>query len=320
MSKWSGVFLAGLFIAIRGSYLFASATTQPIFLDNDDDDRKGIVTTTAISGFESTRYFFGLLDSRSSYGNDFFHDPLIGPEFDCERQIEVDYAHTEASGFQGNEVDGGFQWTVIGNLTVAAEFGYDWEHQINNHGGADGDDTVNENSRGFEDVNVAIYHPFFQYISPDKAFDYTAVARLDVGIPTRTPQSGTDVQLTPYLAQLLRVGDNLSLEAWLGPQITIAPDQTNILIYGASFGYEIFHKQVPIPLVSVLTPIFEIDGVTPFSSTGQEALFGACGFDVSFETGTDIHPQIEIGYQFPMDKGARGRLRSGLLVQLFLDF
>ncbi len=321
MSIRAALVLAAMFIVVYCPRVFSLPTTRPVWLDNDDDndDHQPVLTTIPATNPASTRYFFGLLDSRSSYGNDFFHDPLIGPEFDCEQQIELDYAHTEAPGFQGNEVDGGFQWTVVGNLTVATEFGYDWEHQINKHGG-DGDDTVNESSMGFEDVDVAIYHPFFQYVSPDRVFDYTAAARLDVGIPTRTPQSGTDVQLTPYLGQLLRLGDNLSLEAWVGPQFTIAPDQTNILNYGDSFGYELFHKQFPIPLVSVLTPIFELDGITPFSSAGQEALFGACGFDVAFQTAAQVTPHIELGYQFPMDKGARGQLRSGLLAQIFLEF
>jgi hypothetical protein len=151
-------------------------------------------------------------------------------------------------------------------------------------------------------------------------FDYSAVARLDVGIPTRTPQSTTDVQLTPYLGQLLRIGDNLSLEAWVGPQFTIAPDQTNILIYGASFGYEIFHKELPVPLTRILTPIFELDGQTPFSSEGQEALLGACGLDIGMPPVGDATPHFEIGYQFPIDKGARNDLRWGILAQLFLEF
>jgi hypothetical protein len=147
MSIRTAFILAAIAIAAYCPRVFSLPTTRPVWLDDDDDkdDHKPMLTTTAATNPESTRYFFGLLDSRSSYGNDFFHDPLIGPEFDSERQIEVDYAHTEASGLQGNEVDGGFQWNLIGELTVAAEFGYDWEHQINNHGG-DGDDTVNESS------------------------------------------------------------------------------------------------------------------------------------------------------------------------------
>ena len=311
--------LAAIFIAGYCPRVFASPTTRPAWLDDDDNDDRKPAPATAATIPQSTRYFFGLLDTRSSYGNDFFHDPLVGPDFDSERQIELDYTHSEASGFQGNEVDGAFQWNVIGKLSVAAEFGYDWENQSNMPGG-DGDDPPNQNSQGFENVDLAVYHPFFQYVSQGGGFDYTAVLRLDVGIPTRTPQSGTDVQLTPYLGHLLRVGDHLSLEAWVGPQFTIAPDQTNILLYGASFGYEIFHNQLPVPLTSLLTPIFELDGQTPFSSGGQESLLGACGLDVGLPPVGDATTHVEIGYEFPIDKGARDSLRSGVAAQIFLEF
>ena len=66
-----------------------ATASQATYLDDDDDDdknvqpqRPSIAATTvspATSSPQPNRYFFGLLDSRSSYGKDFFHDPLIGP-------------------------------------------------------------------------------------------------------------------------------------------------------------------------------------------------------------------------------------------------
>ena len=331
--------LAGLVIASNASRLFAGAATRPSFapgapepssdlsttkrvflLDDDDDDEKQKLVGVPTSNQTSNRYFFNLLDSRSSYGNDFFHDPFIGPEFDSERQIELDYLHGENRGLRDDEVDAEFQWNVIGQLTIAGEFGWDSEHQLNIHGGDDGDDVEQENARGFENVDLAIYHPVFQYVSKDGQFDYTTAARLDVGIPTRTPVSGMDVQLTPYLGHLLRIGDHVSVEAWTGSQFTIAPDQTIQFIYGASFGYEIFHDQLPLPSTEKLTPILELDGQTPLSGNGQDALFGVAGFDIDFKSLGKLQPHIEIGYQFPIDQGARDQLRWGVITQVSFEF
>jgi hypothetical protein len=157
-------------------------------------------------------------------------------------------------------------------------------------------------------------------VSPDGFFDYTAAARLDFGIPTHTPASGTDLQLTPYLGQLLRIGDHLSLEGWTGPQITIAPDQTNQFIYGVSCGYAIFHEALPIPFTEKLTPIAELDGQTPLKTDGQDALFGVVGSDISFQSVGAVQPHLEIGYEFPLDQGARNQMQWGILAQFFLEF
>ena len=298
-----------------------------LFADDDDDDRKpqpAVVapstTTSPTEAGTSSRYFLGLLDHRSLYGGDFFHDPIIGPELDSERQLELDYTHGENHGSQDDEVDAGFEWNVVGQLSVAGEIGWDWEHQASAEGGDDGQDDSPGRANGFENVDLAAYHPIFQFVSSDNLIDYTAVIRLDVDIPTRTAVSGNDAQLTPYLGHLLRIGDHVSLEAWTGPQITIAPRQTNQLIYGASLGYELPHQQLPLPLTDKLTPIFELDGQTPFSSNGQDALFGVAGFEIDFHSADDPQPQLEIGYQFPMDEGARNQLRWGIITELILDF
>ena len=126
-------FIVVLFVAMiigNTRQLFAAAATQPssmptgstewrltlagrpVFLFDDDDDDNprpaGLPTSNPASG----RYFFGLLDNRSSYGKDFFPDPFIGPEFD-EQQVELDYLHGEKPARE-DEVDAGIQWNVVG--------------------------------------------------------------------------------------------------------------------------------------------------------------------------------------------------------------
>jgi hypothetical protein len=315
------IMVAALVILGDGPRVFAGVATQPssaVLLDDSDDVPKAATSPTSNSA--DSRYFFNLLDNRSSYGKDFFHDPFLGPELDSEQQIELDYAHGENAGVRDDELDAEFDWNIFGPLSVTGEFGWDSEKQSSFQGGDDGDDFEQGSAAGFENVDLAAYMPFFQFVGGDGEFDYTAVARLDVGIPTRTPVSGMDVQLTPYLGQLLRIGDHLSVEMWTGSQFTIAPDQTTQFIYGASLGYRIPHDQLPVPFTDRLTPIFELDGQAPFSNGGRDALFGVTGFEVGFKTLGEMQPQIEIGYQFPIDAGAKEQLRWGIIMQIKLEF
>jgi hypothetical protein len=294
-----------------------------LFLDDDDDDQKKSVATTpnstpGVNG--SSRYVFALLDSRSSYGHDFFHDPFLGPEFDSERQIEVDYLHGEKHGFVNDEVDAGFQWNVVGQLMVAGDFGWDSQRAVLIPGSALGQNDESGTFRGFEGIELAIYHPIFQFVTEDESIDYTACLRLDFGIPTRTRASSGDLRLTPYLGQLLRIGRHVSVEAWAGGVFTLAPHRSDPFIYGLSIGYEVLREQLPLQFIEKLTPIVELDGQTPFSSRGQDALFGVSGFDFHFRSIGPLDPHIEIGYQFPLDQGARDQLRWGVVTQLFLEF
>jgi len=316
--------------------LFAAAATQPssrptgsivaldpsvgrsVFFLDDDDNPKPAVSPT--SNPASSRHCFGLLDNRSSYGKDFFPDPFIGPEFDSEQQVELDYLHDAKGGARDDEVNAGIQWNVVGQLTLAGEFGWDSQHEPGIENGPGGDPAEQEGGTGLEDLALAAYHPIFQYVSADGQFDYTAVARFDVGIPTRTRVSGKDVQLTPYLGQLIRLGDHVSVVAWTGSQFTIAPRQTDQFIYGATVGYQIPHEQLPLPLTEQVTPLFELDGQTPWSGNGQVALFGVAGLNIQFKSLRKMQPGVELGYQFPIDQGARVQLHWGMVTEFLLEF
>ena len=282
-------------------------TVLPADDDGDDDNP----SRTPGASAPPARYLFGLLDHRSAYGKDFFQDPFLGPEFDRETQIELDYAHGEGRAQQTDEGGAQFQWNVLGQFTLAGEAGYDAE-RARTGGEREGS--------GFENVGLAVYHPVFQAVNEDGAFDYTAVLRLDVGIPTHTPASGTDVLLTPYLGQLLRVGEHVGMEAWTGAQFTLASRQTTPFIYGASLGYRITRSQAALPLTRTVTPLFEIDGQTPFSNHGPDALFGVAGFNWEFAAVREWRPRISVGYQFPLDHAAREQLRWGIVTQIFFDF
>jgi hypothetical protein len=292
-----------------------STTPSALFLDDDDDDDKKPAPAAAPG---SGRYFFGLLDHDSIYGKDFFIDPLIGPDFDADRQVEVDYAHSEKRGVVDEEIDGGFQWNVIGELTIAAEAGWESDHESISGDSNDPDDSAGGN--GAENVDLAVYHPIFQFVTANDFLDYSAVARLDIGIPTRTPVSSDDAQLTPYLGQLLRIGDHVCIEAWTGSQFTLVPHPINQFIYGGLLGYTLTREQLPLPLTDRFTPFFEFDGQTPYSASGQEALFGIAGLDYYFKPLGDVQPSIEIGCELPLDQGGRDQTDWGILTQITLDF
>ena len=292
-----------------------------LFDDDDDRDAGARNPATPTPARQEGRYLFGLLDYRSSYGNEFFPDPFLGPEFDRETQLEADYLHGAKGGQREDEGDAGVQWNVIGRLTLAGELGYDSEHQPKAPGGiTGGNDDKAANGRGFEDVDLAAYHPIFQAVSRDKNLDYSAVVRLDVGIPTHTAVSGTDVQLTPYLGQLLRIGEHVSVEAWAGSQFTIGPHRADQFIYGSTFGYQITHNQLSLPLAQTVTPLLELDGRTPFSNSDPTALFGIAGLNWQFTRKGEFQPRLGIGYEFPLDQGARDQLRWGIVTQVTLDF
>ena len=289
-------------------------------IDADDDDQPKAPdarTPPAPAG----RYLFGLLDSRSSYGRDFFPDTFIGPEFDRETQVELEYAHGQKQDLPSNEGGVEFEWNFLGQFTLAGELGYDSEHEQNARvAGAGSGKASGENADGFERVDLALYHPVFEFVSKDGWFDYTAVTRFDVGIPTRTAISGNDAQLTPYLGQLLSFGEHVSLEVWTGPQFTLAPRQTNQLIYGASCGYRITQTQMALPMTRSVTPILELDGQAPFSNGGQGVLFGVAGFNWQAKVIGELHPRVNLGYQFPLDQGARDQLHWGIVTEVFFDF
>ncbi len=284
-------------------------------LDDDGDDNPSR---------PAGRYFFNLLDGRSSYGTDFFHDPLIGPELDAESQVELDYAHSEGHGHREDEFDAGAQWNPVGQLTLAAEVGWDSEHHAPGAASDPEDGTADSeeagDQSGWENIDLAVYHPLLQLLNADKTLDYTLVGRLDVGIPTRTQVSGTDVQFTPLLGQLLRIGQHISAEAWTGVEFTFVSHDDRPLIYGASIGYVIDHGQLRLPATRSVTPIIELDGQAPLAGDGQDALFGVVGVNVTFKSAGWLAPRFQIGYQFPLDQGARDELSWGIVSELQFDF
>src|SRR5690242_7499908 len=66
------------------------------------------------------RYFLGLLDHRSRYGQGWFPEPLCADELDAESELRLDWFHGEDRDRQADEVKAEFEWN-FGNLTLEVE-------------------------------------------------------------------------------------------------------------------------------------------------------------------------------------------------------
>jgi hypothetical protein len=286
------------------------ALTTTIGRADDDDDKAPT----------EGRYFFDLLDYRSHYNKDFFVDSFLGPQLDGGSEFEFDYLHGEKRGVREDEVDAEAEWNFSGQWTMVAELGWSSEHEAAPLAGVETEAAGPERHSGLENLDLAVFHPIFQYVSPDGRFDYTAEARVDVGVPTRGSSESQDVVLKPYFGQLLRLGEHISLEAWTGTGLVIAPHPPDEFLYGACLAYVFPHHSLPIPGTDRVAPQIEIDGQTPMTSRAKESLFGVAGFDLSLQKTGKIQPHIAIGYEFPIDQGARDQLHWAILVQLEFDF
>jgi hypothetical protein len=278
--------------------------------DGDDDDK------TPTEG----KYFFGLLDHRSMLNREFFIDSFIGPQLDPGTEFEFDYLHGEKRGVRNDEVDAEFEYNPVGQLTIAGEFGWDSQHGATPLAGVENDIDDRASESGLEDVDLAIYHPVFQYVSKDGNFDYTAEVRIDLGIPTRGSPESRDVIITPYLGHLLRLGDHISIEAWTGTKLPIAPHPADEFTYGACLAYVFPRHSLPLPFTDRIAPQIEIDGLSPMSRATKESLFAVAGFDLSLNKSGNMQPHLALGYEFPIDQGARDQLHWAVLAQLVFDF
>jgi hypothetical protein len=269
----------------------------------------------------STRYGpLSLFDRRSSYGQFWFVEPLRGPEMDVDRELRVDYFHGENHGAQSDMVGAELEYN-FNLLTVELEVPYERDAASSFDSAAHR--TIREKSQGIGNIELSARHPFFQHVSTDNVFDYTAVGAFEVALPSNSPIS-KDTEFVPQLFQLLRVGEYLSVEASTGVSFLAGPLEggVNTFEYNLVLGYNLEHEQLPLPAVLRTIPIFELNGerVLSGSDAGVNRLFGTVGFRLNFESIGPAQPRIGIGYVFPIDQGARDEFRWGILTSVVFEF
>ena len=273
------------------------------------------------SADSSTRYgWLDLLDSRSSYGQFWFVEPLRAPEMDVDRELRMDYFHAEGPGGQSDELRPEIEYN-FGLLTLEAETAYQWNRQrlIDPLTGR----VAHQTTRGLGAIELAARHPVFQYVSPDNVFDYTLAGAFELALPSGSSLS-KDTELVPQIFQLARIGQHLSVEASAGYSMLIGPDEggTNTLEYNLVLGCNLEHDELPIPGVLRTIPLFELNGQTGLSreSAGHNSLSATAGFRLNFNSIGPLQPRIGIGYVFPIDRGARDDLSWGIITSMVFEF
>ena len=210
----------------------------------------------------------------------------------------------------------------FGALTVELELPYqrNFERETDEDG-----ETETNLEQGLSRVELGFRYPFLQYVSPDAVFDYTLVGAFEVAVPTNLHFS-KDFELSPRLYNLLRIGDHFSVQLSVGSETMIGPDRggTSTLIYGAAFGYNIPHDDLPIPGVLTTIPILEVSGehVLDGESEGPfpTAHFGSAGVRFNMESFWIAQPRIGLAYVFPLDAGAREEMHWGIIASCIFEF
>ena len=273
-----------------------------------------------ISETLSSRYMLNLLDHRSRYGEYWFPEPLRGPEMDVDRELRIDWFHSEKKGLQQDQVKAEVEYN-INLLTLELEIPYERfsESSFDPLTGRGHRQTAD----GVDSIELSARHPVYQYVSADGFFDYTLAAAFEIAIPSGSKIS-KDTELVPQLFQLVRLGEHFSLQASVGYSALIGPRDggASALEYNVVLGYNIEHEDLPLPGILRAIPIFELNGEWGLSreGAGQNALFGTAGVRLNFRPIGQAQPRIGIGYVFPIDRGARDELRWGIVTSLVFEF
>ncbi len=266
----------------------------------------------ASSASADSRYgFFDLLDRRSGYGQDVFPEPFLNDDSDLETdEFRVGWLRTGVHSRRSDDLKVEIE-KAVGLVTFEAEFHYDWER-------ADGKTTDGAGS-----VNLGARCPVFQYVSRDAIFDTTFGIGIEVGIPTHTPFSNS-TELVPKIFNDTRLGRHLTIQTLAGYSALYGGDEDGIqtLEYRATVGWTISRKELPIPGVQRLTPVFEIAGEKQLNKVdrGRGSVLGNAGFRVNLNAVGPVQPRLGWGFVFPMNSTAREDFHWGVFTSLVFEY
>ncbi|MBV8970092.1 MAG: hypothetical protein JO331_13670 [Verrucomicrobia bacterium] len=259
-----------------------------------------------------TRYgWFGLLDKRSLYGQGAFPEPFIVDDSDLEvNELRLDWQHngriSDHSDVFSGEIEKGFG-------VVTAELRVPYESDL----------TGGVRTHGFDNIELGIRTPVFQYVSSNGMVDSTFGIGFEAGIPTNSELS-KNTELVPKVFNDLRLGDHFTLQSIVGYSALLGPGEQGgqrTLEYGFVFGYAITHQQLPIPDVLQLIPVFELSGETGLAGASkQTSLTGNAAIRVNLKSIGPIQPRLGVGYVFPMNNVARQDLHWGIVTSLVFEY
>jgi len=260
----------------------------------------------------STRYgLFGLLDHRSGYGESAYPEPFLNDDSNLElNEFRVDWFHSEIHHQKDDslkvELERGF-----GQLTLEVELHYDRES------------SPGELMKGLGNVDLGARHPIFQYVTQDNQLDTTFGVAVEVGIPTNTVMSKS-TELVPKIFNDTRIGKNITIQSLMGYSALYGGDEDGIhtLEYGFTFGYAITHRDLAIPGIQQITPVFEINGEKQLNKEdkGKNIVLGNAALRVNLNNWGPIQPRLGVGYVFPMNSAAREELHWGIYTSLVFEY
>lgn len=268
-------------------------------------DLSKAVTTT-----ESTRYFFGLLDHRSSYGQGILPEPMIVDETDAETEIRLDWFHAKAGSARTDEAKIELEKN-FGPVTFEIEVPY--EREASPEGV----------EKGVGNIDIGVRSAVFQYVSPSGFIDTTFGVGFEFGIPT-TSQVSKNAEYVPKIFNTLRIGSHLSLQSIAGYSILAGPGEDSGLHtfeYGFVLGWTFQHKELPIPGVQQFIPMFEVSGEKQLNhGESHNSVIANAGFRVNLKAIGELQPRIGVGYVFPMNQVAREDIHHGIYTSLVFEF
>lgn len=268
------------------------------------DASKTVATT------ESTRYFFGLLDHRSSYGQGILPEPMIVDETDAETEIRLDWFHAKAGSARTDEAKIELEKN-FGPVTFEIEVPY--EREASPEGV----------EKGVGNIDIGVRSAVFQYVSPSGFIDTTFGVGFEFGIPT-TSQVSKNAEYVPKIFNTLRIGSHLSLQSIAGYSILAGPGEDSGLHtfeYGFVLGWTFQHKELPIPGVQQFIPMFEVSGEKQLNhGESHNSVIANAGFRVNLKAIGELQPRIGVGYVFPMNQVAREDIHHGIYTSLVFEF
>jgi hypothetical protein len=258
-----------------------------------------------------TRYgLFGLLDHRSSYGQGVYPEPFLVDDSDLEQnEFRLDWYHAKAGSsrtdIQTTELEHG-----IGQLTLEIEVPYER------------DTTPDGIAQGMDNIDLGARYPLYQYVSRGGFFDTTFGVAAEVGIPMHSSVS-KNTEVVPKIFNDLRIGSHISLQSIVGYSMLYGPGDDGGLHtfeYGFVLGYTIPHKELPLPGVDQLIPVFELSGEKQVNHDAQDSLIANLAFRVNLKAIGRIQPRLGVGYFFPLNEGTRADVHHGIYTSLVFEF
>lgn len=260
-----------------------------------------------------TRYgLFNGLDHASSYGLGVFPEPFLVDDSDLEvNEARLDWVHLRAGDAHSDEITAELE-KGFGSLTVEMELHF--ERDVD----------AGEVSQGIGNIDLGARYPFYQFVTAGQTLDTTFGLGVEVGIPVNSVVS-KNTELVPKIFNDTRIGEHFTIQSIIGYSILFGGgDEGGVqtLEYGFDFGYTVTHKQLPLPGVQQLIPLFELAGETQMNKgdSGHTSLTGLAGFRVNLNAIGRVQPRLGLGFVFPLNSNARDDVHCGIATSLVFEY